>query len=216
MGTCTRIYLVRHGHLVNSDKQVLNGQSDVELSPEGMAMTETLAKWFMDKPIKVIYSSDLKRSIVGARIIASVLNIEPISEPNLREINFGRWEGLTVDEVSRYFPDRWTEWMRDPVNTSPPEGESLKQMRERVLKTLKDIITRHMGEEVVIFSHSGVNRIILCYALNMDIRDYFRIQQDFCSVNIVDFYPDSALVRLVNWSYSTIMSPCITGWILQK
>lgn len=200
MDTYTRIYLVRHGHLVNSAQQVLNGQSDIELSPKGMAMTETLAEWFIDKPIRVIYSSDLKRSLIGARIVASVLGVEVISTGTLREINFGRWEGLKVDEVRKKFNDIWARWIEDPVNTFSPGGESLGKMKERVLNTLYDIVRRHMGEEVIIFSHSGVNRLILCHALNMHIKDYFRIQQDFCSVNIIDFYNNTALVRLMNWS----------------
>lgn len=200
MDSYTRIYLVRHGHLVNSDRQVLNGQSDIELSPRGMAMTEALARWFMDRPVKIIYSSDLKRALMGARIIGSVLNIKVVPETTLREINFGRWEGLTVDEVRKEFNDIWARWMEDPVNTFPPGGESLKKMEGRVLKALHDIVRRHRGEEVIIFSHSGVNRIILCHALNMPVKDYFRIEQDFSSVNIVDFYNNTALVRLINWS----------------
>jgi len=69
-----------------------------------------------------------------------------------------------------------------------------------VIKELEGIITRHAGEEIILFTHAGVNRIIICHALNLAIENCFRIQQDFCSVNIIDFYEQAAVVTLINGS----------------
>ena len=194
----TRIYLVRHGHLLNSHAGVYNGHTDIELSAEGIAQTTAVAEWFRDKPVSAIYSSDLKRSKDGANIIAASHGLEVIPGIALREINFGSWEGLTPDEIRSKYMDTWNRWIADPVNTRPPGGETIPDFQSRVIKELEAIITRHVGEEIILFTHTGVNRIIICHALNLPIENCFRIQQDFCNVNIIDFYESFALVRLIN------------------
>lgn len=200
MNNYTRIYLIRHGHLVNSHAGVYNGHSDIELSPEGIAQTIAVADFLKDKSISAVYSSDLRRSNAGARIIAEPHGLTVIPKYDLREINFGCWEGLTADEIQMEYADTWESWIADPINTRPPGGETIKEFQSRVLNELVDIIKIHTCEDIIFYTHTGVNRIIICYALNLAIENCFRIQQDFCSVNIIDFYETTAVVRLINGS----------------
>ena len=201
----TRIYLVRHGHLINSDKGVFNGHSDIGLSLKGVAQTITVSQWFKDKPIRAIYSSDLRRSQEGAKTIASSLGLEVISTEAFRERNFGRFEGLTPDEIQRDYGPIWERWIADPIDTTPPDGESFFEMEKRIMEGLEAMLDKHRNEEIMIYSHGGVNRIILCHALNLNIENWFRLQQDFCGISIVDFYNSTALVRLMNWSPQNYM-----------
>ncbi len=194
----TRVYLIRHGHLVNSHTGVYNGHTDIELSPEGIAQTIAVAESFRDKSISAIYSSDLRRCRDGAEIIAAPHGLKVVHGKALREMNFGCWEGLTPEEVQSRYTDVWHKWIADPVSTSPPGGETLRDMQRRVIKELEVIITRHVGEEIILFTHAGVNRIIICHAINLAIENCFRIQQDFCSLNIIDFYEQAAVLRLIN------------------
>ncbi|MBI5192751.1 MAG: histidine phosphatase family protein [Nitrospirae bacterium] len=194
----TRAYLIRHGHLVNSHKGVYNGHSDIELSPEGVAQTTAVAACLKDKTISAIYSSDLRRSLDGAKIIAASQGLEVIPSDALREINLGCWEGLTPDEIRSNYTESWDRWLADPIRTCPPGGETIPEMQSRVIKEFEGIIKKHAGEEIVLFTHAGVNRIIICYALNLAIENCFRIQQDFCKVNIIDFYETTAVVKLLN------------------
>jgi len=196
----TRVYLIRHGHLVNSHTGVYNGHTDIELSPEGIAQTIDVADSFRDKTIRAIYSSDLKRSCEGATMIASSLGLAIIPTKAFRERDFGLWEGLTPDEIQAKYSDLWKNWMIDPAGTCPPEGEPLSDMQKRIWKELEIILERHKGKEVILFTHAGVNRVILCHALNLDIENCFRIQQDFCGISIVDFFETTAVVRLMNGS----------------
>ena len=69
---------------------------------------------------------------------------------------------------------------------------------KRVLPCLKNIIIENAGKNILLAAHGGVNRIILCYALRMDIKNLFNIQQDYGCLNIIDYYPDNSIVRLVN------------------
>ena len=196
----TRVYLIRHGHLVNSHTGVYNGHTDIELSPEGLTQTISVAESFRDKSISAIYSSDLKRSCEGATMIASSLGLEIISTKAFRERDFGLWEGLTPDEIQSKYSDLWKNWMIDPAGTCPPEGEPLSDMQKRIWKELEIILKTHKGKEVILFTHAGVNRVILCHALNLGIENCFRLQQDFCGISIVDFFETTAVVRLMNGS----------------
>ena len=196
----TRLYLIRHGRLINSHLNIYNGQRDIELSPEGVSQTIGLSGWFKDKPISAIYSSDLKRSYDGAKIIAVSLGLEVTQVAAFREINFGRWEGLTAEEIEKWYKEDWGRWMADIIYAKPTDGESLIGMQGRVIKRLRTLTKRHLGEEIILYTHAGVNRAILCHALNLNMKYCFRIQQDFCGVSIIDFHESTAVVRLMNWS----------------
>ena len=198
--TPTSIYLIRHGHLINSHQGVYNGQRDIGLSLKGIAQTIATAAWFKDKPVRAIYSSDLCRAYDGAKIIAVSLRLEVVPEKAFRERDFGLWEGLTAEEIRTSYKEAWDNWIADPVATGPPDGESMQNMQDRILTKLKEIIEQHRGEEIILLSHAGVNRIILCHALNLPVINWFRIQQDFCGISTVDFYESTAVVSRMNWA----------------
>ncbi|MFQ5454933.1 MAG: histidine phosphatase family protein [Nitrospirota bacterium] len=194
----TRIYLLRHGEVENVKEKCYNGQNDVGLSPEGYKQIEAKADLLSDKPIRAIYSSDLKRCMIGASIIGRRHAIMPIAKKGLREKRFGVWERLTPDEIRERFREEWDAWIYDPVDSRPASGESYREVGVRVMKEVNEIIHRHKGEDVVIMAHGGVNRIILCNAINTGLENMFRIEQGFASMNIVDYYGDVAIVKLIN------------------
>ena len=74
----------------------------------------------------------------------------------------------------------------------------MNDLSERVLPHLRRILDKEKGRDVLIVAHGGVNRVILCEALGLDLVNVFNIQQDYGCLNIIDYYPDSTLVRLIN------------------
>jgi broad specificity phosphatase PhoE len=118
-------------------------------------------------------------------------------------MGFGNWEGLTFSELMERFPEELKSRINDPVHFSPPGGESINDLRKRVIPKFNELIKRHRGESFCIVGHGGVNRIILLEALGADLYNFYRIEQDFACVNIVDFHPDGRIVvKLVNGTYS--------------
>lgn len=196
----TRLYLIRHGEVANAiGKKVYNGQFDVDLSPKGYRQMEGVAGFLSDKPIRAIYSSDLKRTVIGAGMIAYKHNLKLVQRKDLREKDFGRWEGLAYDQVAQMYPDEWEAWLKDPVTSRPGGGETYIEVEKRVIPELDKIIPSHRGEEIVILAHGGVNRIILCHALDLDLRYIFRIEQGYAAINVIDFFEDTAYVKLMNY-----------------
>ena len=88
---------------------------------------------------------------------------------------------------------------KDPARyRSPGGGESIAALAERVLPAFEKIRKEHVGGDFVIVDHGAVNRVILAHALGLDLNRIFNIQQDYGCLNIIDYFPDSVGVRLIN------------------
>jgi alpha-ribazole phosphatase len=199
MTSRTRIHLIRHGEIAGSGEFRYNGQADVPLTPKGLDHYRMLAERLKDAPVSACYTSDLSRCTQGAEILCQGRGIEPLAKRSLRELSFGDWEGMTWKELEEKFPEQWQTRMNDFVGFRAPGGESLLDLRDRVIPVLTEIVERHRGEEVFVVAHGGVNRIVLLDALGAPPSSMFRIEQDYGCLNIIDYYADgNPVVKLLN------------------
>jgi alpha-ribazole phosphatase len=197
--TYTRLYLCRHGEVCGDGRRRYNGHRDVDITDEGVRQMERLRDTLLDKPVGAVVCSDLKRAVKGARIIGEPHGTAGVSRPEFRERNVGLWEGLSFDEIEAAYPEDWKAWLSDIVHFAPPGGESLQELSGRVLPALKETLDEHKGKEIVLVGHGGVNRVILSFALGLELRNVFRIEQHYGSLNIIDFYEDGIpVVKLLN------------------
>lgn len=195
----TRIYLVRHGEIAGSGVFRYNGQTEVPLTPRGLEQYATLAERLAQHRIARCYTSDLSRCVQGAEIICSRLGISPLPKRELRELSFGKWEGLTWAELEEKFPEEWQARLQDSVNYRAPGGENLVDLRARVIPLMESIIEENWGQELLVVGHGGTNRAILLEALGAPLTSMFRMEQDFGCLNIIDYYPDgNPVVKLLN------------------
>jgi alpha-ribazole phosphatase len=192
----TRIHLIRHGEV---ERQCYNGQFDVGLTPRGVEQYHGLKPRLEPGLISACYTSDLSRTVRGGEILGAHLGILPVALPQLRELNCGAWEGLSLTQVQQSRPDEWAARLADLVHFRAPGGESLQELAARVLPTLAGIVERHRGEDVLVVAHGGVNRVILLDAIGAPLASMFSIEQKFCAVNIIDYYADgNTVVELIN------------------
>lgn len=199
MDRISRLYLVRHGQVRGYEECPIVGSTDVELTEVGIHQMEHLAQRLQLTEIKAIYSSDLQRSLTGARIIARHHNVPLYALPELREMHFGAWEGLSLKVLRERFPAELDRREEDMVNYRPPgDGESAAMLSERVLAALRSMIEKQAGGDLLLVGHGGVNRVILCDALGLPLSRFIRIHQDYGCLNIIDYLPGATLVRLVN------------------
>ena len=206
--TATRIYLVRHGQVEGHDEFRYNGHSDVDITGTGRLQMERLADFLSDKAIGAVYSSDLKRALKGARVIAGRLGLEYIASPALRELHLGRWEGLTKEEAVEKYPEDAHFNFKGLAKDKLTGGESLEDLRGRVMPYLKEIIKRHAGRSAGIVAHGGVNRVILCEALGVKLANFLSIEQDYWCLNLIDYFRDStAIVKMLNGGPNQEFSP---------
>jgi alpha-ribazole phosphatase len=199
MNRVNRVYLVRHGQVYGYENFPVCGHTDVDLTEVGIIQSEHLADKLRLTDIKAIYSSDLKRSVIGARIIARHHDVPLHVMPELREMHFGDWEGLSLSEVRQRFPEELDKRKADVLNYRiPGNGESIAELSERITACFRKILEQQAGSDFLIVGHGAVNRIILCDALGLDLTRLFSIQQDYGCLNIIDYLPDSTVVRLMN------------------
>ena len=199
MDTVNRVYMVRHGQVVGHDGFPVYGHTDVEMTEVGILQMQNLAERLRLVDIRAIYSSDLERSYKGAKIMARHHDAPLHALPELREMHFGAWEGLTLTEIRERFPDELERRKADVVRYQiPGEGESIERLSKRIMDCFENILEEQRGNDILLVGHGAVNRVILCHALGLDLSRMFHIHQDYGCLNIIDYFPDSTLVRMIN------------------
>jgi alpha-ribazole phosphatase len=194
----TRLYLVRHGALVTSDEWRYVGQRDVELSDAGRAQIVALAARLDAAPISAVYCSDLGRTVESARLLSSAHGLEPIACSEFREIDIGHWEGLTLADILERFQDEFNLRTGNIASFRIEGGESFADMRARALPRLESMLREHAGGTVLLVAHGGLNRVVLCEALGLDLNSVVRIEQSYACLNIIDYFDDYPVVQLMN------------------
>jgi probable phosphoglycerate mutase len=193
----TRLYLVRHGATQLTAEDRFSGHVGVDLSAEGRAQVEHLATRLADDQIAAVYASPLSRTMDTARILAAPHRHAPIARDGLREISHGRWEGLTRKEVEARYPDEYSGWEMDPFTFAPEGGESGVQVLARALPVIREIVTAHDGQNVLVVSHKATLRLLISSLLGFDARGYRdRLDQAPACLNILDF-KDPVRARLM-------------------
>ena len=190
----TRFWLIRHGEPAEQARHRCYGSLDVELSGAGREQMVRVAEYLKAEPVAAIYSSPSSRALEGAGILSASLSCPVDIAPNLREIDFGDFEGLTYDEISARYPDAYRQWMETPTEMQFPNGESFPKMRTRVLSNFDTIRRQHENRTVVIVSHGGVNRILIGWALQIPDNCLFRLAQNYAAINLLVSDRQSACV----------------------
>jgi alpha-ribazole phosphatase len=191
----------------------MEGVSDFIVSHLRASSAKVLASYLMDiQPsghipgecgdhrgrLQAAYCSDLVRAVRSAEIVAGPHGLEAVALRELRERNFGIWEGMTFTEIRERYPEDFDSLAEDPLHHSPTGGESTIELRDRVVKALGRILDHHRGGNVLVAAHGGVNRVILCHIMGIPLENIFRIEQDHGAVNIIEFWDMYPVVKLVN------------------
>jgi len=184
----TRIFLVRHGATALTAEDRFAGSTDVPLSEEGRRQAASLAERLQGESVDAIYASPLQRTMETARILAAPHGMEPVGVPALREIDYGRWEGLSRSEVETAFQAEYSIWEEDPFTIAPTGGESGVNVLNRALPVMRRIVEQHRHRSVLVISHKGTNRLLISSLLGFDVRGYRdRLDQSPAALSILDF-----------------------------
>jgi alpha-ribazole phosphatase len=194
----TRLILVRHGEPEEAARGRCYGRLDVGLSHAGREQVERVASRLSSSDLAAVYASPRRRSVESARIVGRPHGLTPEIVEALAEIDFGLFEGMTYDEAAESYPDVYQTWMERPTEVAFPGGESFAQMRERVVGAMATLRSGHERRTVAVVSHGGTNRVALAEALNLASADIFRFDQSFASINVVDYFGETPIVRLLN------------------
>jgi probable phosphoglycerate mutase len=192
-----RLLLIRHAEVDEAMQKRIFGRLDVELSDAGRERAERLAGTLAAEPIAAVYSSPLRRALDTAAPLTRELGLEPIVVDDLRELDFGDLEGLTLAEIEERFPDV-VAWMTAPAAVAFPGGESVAALQERTVRAVRGIAELHAGETVAVFAHAVVIRAVLAGALAMPLDAMFRLDPSHGGISVVEWHDRRPFVRTVN------------------
>lgn len=194
----SKLLLVRHGDTKLNSAERFWGRTDVELSAAGMRQAERLRDRLAAQKIDVIYTSNLSRAAVTAKIIASRHQPDIITCAELREINFGKFEGLTFKEINQLYPEATELWSNWSLTLKFPEGESANELNNRVSKFLNRLEKHTPEETILIVAHSAPLRLLICHLLGIELRHWRQFRLDLASLSIMETYPQGAILNLLN------------------
>ncbi|SDK69733.1 alpha-ribazole phosphatase [Natronincola ferrireducens] len=194
----TKLYLIRHGETEENANRRFCGWTDVSLNQLGKSQALRLTNAFKNIEIDVMYTSNLRRAKETAEAIKGDKNY-PIHEiTSLRELNFGRVEGLTIEEIQKNYPEVYRELENDYVRVKFPDGESLQEMHERVVNALEEILHQHREKHIAIIAHSGVIRSMVAHLITGNISYHWNFKVDHCSISIIEKHGDFCVLTALN------------------
>jgi probable phosphoglycerate mutase len=194
----TRIVAIRHGETAWNVDARIQGQLDIPLNDVGRWQAQQLAAALAGEDFAAVYASDLARAGDTARALAAAAGIDVVFEPALRERAFGRFEGLTFQEIEARWPDETRRWRQRDPGFGPEGGEVLRDFYDRCVDTAATLAALHRGGQIAIVAHGGVMDCLYRAAARVDLAAPRTWQVGNASINRLLHSPQGFV--LVGWS----------------
>ncbi len=194
----TRLILTRHGQTDWNAARKFQGQTDTNLNETGLKQADALAVRLSAQKLDAIYASDLSRTRQTAAAVNRFHGLDIGAADRLREMSFGKWEGLTYEEMcarDARVAQSWTNFM---IQSGAPGGESIPVFAARVRTFLDEIAAQHADQTVLLVVHGGVIRMILCALLDFPLEKYWQFKIDQTSLTEIETYPDGGILNYLN------------------
>ncbi len=194
-----RLLLAPHAPTDWNAQSRLQGHSDTALSDAGRCQAALLANRLLAVPIDEVHASDLRRAMETAAPIARPRDLAVQSDPRLRELNFGNWEGMTYEEVGQADPQGLAAWEANVLDTAPPGGETLARMADRVGQFFGELRARGDEERtILIVAHRGSLQVLLCQALGMAPQARWQFHLEPASLSELNLYNQGPVLTSLN------------------
>ena len=179
-----KVVLIRHGETDTKYRGRFIGSTDIPLSPEGRLQSSLLAGPLRrDAAVKFISSPSL-RTCETAEAALAWNTIAPELDPDIREVDFGAWEGRSFAEIDASDPEAVADWAAYRPDFAFPGGEAIADFTKRV-RNAGERIAADSAETVTVFTHAGVIRAMICYYLDLDARKYLYFDVKPASVTTI-------------------------------
>lgn len=193
------LILIRHGHVEGIHPERFRGRIDLPLTELGRKQAAVTAKFVASQwPAAAIYASPLVRCMDTAQAIGETQGLVVQKLPLLVDIDYGKWQGRTRDDVKAAEPERFNSWMAQPHLTIIEDAETLQDVQARLARALDQMRKAHPEGTVIAVAHDSTNRVFLALALDLPLSRYWHLQQDPCAINVLRFHRDGCRVATVN------------------
>ena len=193
-----KLFVVRHAETAWTAERRFSGHRDVPLGPAGQVQAEAIAQALAGQKIAAVYSSPLERARTTAEIVAKPHRLPVQVDAALREMGFGRWEGLTRDQAAAAEPEAWTVWRETPHRLTAHGGETLDAVAARVGAFVDTVRERHGDETVVLVTHAIVVRLVVLSALGLGPERLWSVDASPAGISEVDLGRDWTTLHRMN------------------
>ncbi len=180
------IILIRHGETEWNVSNVFRGRLDIPLNENGLRQARLLAGYMGDWKLDAVYSSPLKRALQTAEAVALPHKLPVQISAGITDFDFGKWQGLSREEVSEKYPESYSDWLERPHLVQMPGGENLGEVRKRALAALDEILAQRLNA-VALVTHRVINKVLICALLGTDDSHFWNIEQDTCGITIFKY-----------------------------
>jgi broad specificity phosphatase PhoE len=156
------------------------GHLDPPVNKRGLRQIERLLETVKTESIDAIYASDLSRCLTTADAIGGVFRLSAIKVPELREIGFGEWEGLSWPEIESRDRDYARRWSEAYPDLPAPGGEPFAAFQGRVLTQVKHLLAVASYRCAAVVTHAGVMRVVLCRLCGLDEQQAWERTEAYC------------------------------------
>lgn len=197
-----RFYLVRHGQTEWNIEGKVQGKTDIALNETGVLQARLLAGALSGCGASRVYTSTLKRAGQTAEQIAKEMGIPVIASGDLREADFGLWEGMTWEEIARGFPRTAALWEENPALVTPDGGESPEECRRRCRRIVERIAAKQRDsgdggrETVIVVAHGRILVFVMGYLLRRQEEKPELITKN-ASISVVDYDAGTGMGTLI-------------------
>lgn len=190
-----KVYLLRHGETEGNVKGQFSGVTNTPLTTYGIEQAKEAHLKLEGESFDVVLSSPLSRAYDTAKCVTDQ-DVELDDE--LKEMNFGIFEGLTYLEIQDKYPDEFKVWQQEGTAYEFVEGESLKSFYDRITMSYAKIIKKYQGKDLLIVAHSGVIRSILAHEISEEFNHYWKYKIDNCKISIIEYLDDFTILVASN------------------
>jgi probable phosphoglycerate mutase len=197
----TTVILTRHGHVDWIAPERFRGRAALPLTDTGQRQADATAVFIRSAwpEAAAVYTSPMGRCVDTGAAIAAALGAPADALAGFNDIDFGAWQGLTREEAAARWPAEVETWYRAPHLAVIPQGETLLELAARAGRAMRFAVDRHgPSATIVLVGHDSVNRALLCVALSLSLARYWRLRQEPCALNVLEFADDDFVVRLIN------------------
>lgn len=156
------------------------GQSDPPVNAAGCQQIQGLLESLRLEPIGAVYSSDLQRAVTTARALAEFLGVPCMTRSALREIDFGKWEGLNWEQIEELGSSYATRWLNAFPKLPAPDGELLEHFEARVVGEIRYLLSQSGEKMIAVVTHAGVMRTILRIFCGVDEKEAWALTKPYC------------------------------------
>ena len=195
-----RWYIIRHADKEQGDFYNSNlRHQDQPISGKGNLQAQNLIPYFLNKSFNKIYVSDYIRTLQTIEYIAKKKKISPIVDSRLNEIDNGLIEGLSEQVLEQRYPDVWGAFKDRDRDFQFPGGESGEDACKRIQSFFKE--KEVLKEDIVLVSHDGLIRLLLCYILGIAVYRRWDFQVDACGIMEIEYQPTFKKWKLIRFNH---------------